>query len=168
VLYFPFSEVTPAKAFFGKRGSNMPILGAKRQVTLPKELCDRLAVEPGDDLELFEHNGHITILKKQRGRSAGVLNPLGTDLRFSDEDSLQSTIEGYDGMTAPDLRALAPADLARLRDLLGQVRKTTAAASAAIDRALADVAASNARIEAMEQAATVQLRPSATSPKGSN
>jgi AbrB family looped-hinge helix DNA binding protein len=71
----------------------MPILSAKRQVTLPKELCDRLAVEPGDDLEIVEHNGHITILKKQRGRSAGVLKYIGTDPRFSDEDSRQSAIE---------------------------------------------------------------------------
>ena len=51
----------------------MPILSPKRQVTLPKELCDRLRVRPGDQLEFLEHNGRITILKKARGTSAAVL-----------------------------------------------------------------------------------------------
>lgn len=44
-------------------------------------------------------------------------------------------------------------DDAALDGLLGQVRKTTAVASAAIDAALADIAASNKRIAAMERAA---------------
>jgi AbrB family looped-hinge helix DNA binding protein len=70
----------------------MPVLSSKRQVTLPKELCDRLAVKPGDALDIVEHNGHITILKKQKGRSAGVLNHLKADARFSDNDSRQGVI----------------------------------------------------------------------------
>ena len=44
----------------------MPILSPKRQVTLPKELCDRLRVRPGDQVEFLEHNGRITILKKTK------------------------------------------------------------------------------------------------------
>jgi AbrB family looped-hinge helix DNA binding protein len=51
----------------------MPILSIKRQITLPKELCDRLGVEPGDDLDILEHDGHITIIKKRKG--AGECNP---------------------------------------------------------------------------------------------
>lgn len=70
----------------------MPILSSKRQVTLPKELCQNLHVEPGDDLEIFEHNGRITIIKKVAGASAGVLGHLKPDKRYSDEESLQDTI----------------------------------------------------------------------------
>jgi len=70
----------------------MPVLSAKRQVTLPKELCDRLAVEPGDDLDIVEHNGHITILKQGKGRSAGVLKHLKPDGRYSEAASRDSAI----------------------------------------------------------------------------
>jgi AbrB family looped-hinge helix DNA binding protein len=76
----------------------MPILSPKRQVTLPKELCDRLRVGPGDQVEFLEHNGRITILKKARGASAGVLRHLKADSRFSDEESLRersAAREGY-------------------------------------------------------------------------
>ena len=66
----------------------MPILSPKRQVTLPKELCDRLRVGPGDQVEFLEHNGRITILKKARGASAAVLRHLQADARYSDEESL--------------------------------------------------------------------------------
>ena len=70
----------------------MPILSPKRQVTLPKELCDRLRVQPGDQVEFLEHNGRITILKKARGTSAGVLRHLKADARFSDEESLREAL----------------------------------------------------------------------------
>ena len=70
----------------------MPILGPKRQVTLPKELCDRLRVRPGDRVEFLEHNGRITILKKTKGASAGVLRHLKTDARFAEDESLQDAL----------------------------------------------------------------------------
>ena len=59
----------------------MPILSPKRQVTIPKDLCDRLRVRPGDQLEFLEHNGRITVLKKTKGSSAAVLGHLGADTR---------------------------------------------------------------------------------------
>ena len=71
----------------------MPILSPKRQVTLPKELCDRLRVRPGDHVDFLEHNGRITILKKVRGASAGVLRYLKADSRFSDDESLQDALD---------------------------------------------------------------------------
>jgi AbrB family looped-hinge helix DNA binding protein len=71
----------------------MPILSPKRQVTLPKELCDRLQVRPGDHVEFLEHNGRITILKKTRGASAGVLRHLKADMRFSDAESLRDALD---------------------------------------------------------------------------
>lgn len=70
----------------------MPILSPKRQVTLPKELCDRLRVRPGDQVEFLEHNGRITILRKAKGASAGVLRRLKPDTRFSDEESLRGAL----------------------------------------------------------------------------
>ncbi|GIK76264.1 MAG: hypothetical protein BroJett021_52520 [Chloroflexota bacterium] len=71
----------------------MPILSSKRQVTLPRELCDRLRVRPGDRLEFLEHNGRITLLKKTKGASAGVLRHLKADARFSDAESLQNALD---------------------------------------------------------------------------
>ena len=70
----------------------MPILSPKRQVTLPKELCDRLQVRAGDQLEFLEHNGRITILKKARGTSASVLRHLKADARLSDNESLHDAV----------------------------------------------------------------------------
>lgn len=70
----------------------MALLSPKRQVTLPKELCDRLGVSPGDDLDVVEHNGRITILKRASGRSAGVLNHLKVDLRHSEDESRDGAI----------------------------------------------------------------------------
>ena len=67
-------------------------MSPKRQVTLPKELSDRLQVRPGDQVELLEHNGRITIVKKRTGASPGVLKHLKADTRFSDEESLRDAL----------------------------------------------------------------------------
>lgn len=67
----------------------MSILSQKRQVTLPKELCDRLMVQPGDDLSFLEYGGRITIIKKTTGSSAGALSHLGVNKEYSDNESLQ-------------------------------------------------------------------------------
>ena len=79
----------------------MPILSPKRQVTLPKELCDRLRVRPGDLIEFLEHNGRITILRKAKGSSAAVLKHLKADLRFSDDESLRDALESNQAKDSP-------------------------------------------------------------------
>lgn len=84
----------------------MPILSPKRQVTLPKDLCDRLAVVPGDDLDMLEHAGRITILKRAKGRSAGVLKHLKADRRYSDAESRDSAFAAA-GRGAPTRRGAA-------------------------------------------------------------
>ena len=71
----------------------MPILSPKRQVTIPKELCDRLRVQPGDDLDMLEYDGRITILKRVKGSSAGVVKHLRANARYSEAQSLQDTLE---------------------------------------------------------------------------
>lgn len=75
----------------------MPTLSAKRQVTIPKELCNRLDVHPGDDLVFLEHNGRITIVKKVQGASDGALGHLEADGRVSEEDSPEGEICSEDG-----------------------------------------------------------------------
>ena len=71
----------------------MPVLSPKRQVTLPKALCDRLSVSPGDDLDMLEHEGRITIIKRVRGRTAGMLKHLRANQAVSDAASRDSAIE---------------------------------------------------------------------------
>jgi AbrB family looped-hinge helix DNA binding protein len=71
----------------------MPTISAKRQITLPKELCDRLGVNPGDKVDILEHNRKITVLKKVKDASAGVLRGKKVDAHFTDEESLQSELE---------------------------------------------------------------------------
>lgn len=67
----------------------MPTVSAKRQVTLPKELCDRLGVSPGDEVDILEHDGRITVLKKVHGASAGVLKHVKANDSYTDEESLR-------------------------------------------------------------------------------
>ena len=71
----------------------MPTISAKRQITLPKELCDRLGVNSGDEVDILEHGGKITVLKKVKGASAGVLRGQKIDAHFTDKDSLQSELD---------------------------------------------------------------------------
>ena len=75
----------------------MAVLSPKRQVTLPKELCDRLGLAPGDDLDLVEHNGRIALIKRARGRSARVLKHLKADVRITEDESRDSAIAEADG-----------------------------------------------------------------------
>ena len=75
----------------------MPVLSSKRQVTIPKEICDRLGVHEGDDLLFFEHEGRITIIKREPEASSGVLAHINADPAISDEQSRDSSIEGRRG-----------------------------------------------------------------------
>lgn len=71
----------------------MPIVSAKRQITIPIDLCREADIEPGDEIETFIFNGQITIVKKTKGAAQGVLAHVKGDKRFSDDDSLQSTLD---------------------------------------------------------------------------
>lgn len=51
----------------------MATLSSKRQITLPKELCDKADIHPGEQFRILEHNGHITLIKQRHNASAGVL-----------------------------------------------------------------------------------------------
>lgn len=70
----------------------MPLLSPKRQITIPKDLCDRLHVQPGDDIDIVEHGGRVTLIKKRKGASRGVLKYLKADHRYTDEESLADSV----------------------------------------------------------------------------
>jgi AbrB family looped-hinge helix DNA binding protein len=76
-----------------ERGPAMPIISAKRQITLPKELCDQLGINPGDEVDILECGGKITVLKKVKGASAGILRGRKIHAQLTDKESLQSEIE---------------------------------------------------------------------------
>ena len=67
-------------------------VSAKRQITIPKELCNKLNIGPGDLVEVFEYEGRVTIIKKELGVSAGVLRHLKGDASVTDEESLQDAL----------------------------------------------------------------------------
>jgi len=70
----------------------MPLLSLKRQITIPKDVCDRLHVQPGDEVDIFEHEGRVTLIKKRKGASHGVLKHLKSERRYSDRESLIDTV----------------------------------------------------------------------------
>lgn len=71
----------------------MPVVSAKRQITLPIEQCRAAGIEPGDHYQSFVDNeGHITIVKQVPGAAAGMLKSRKVNKRFSDEESLKSSL----------------------------------------------------------------------------
>jgi len=71
----------------------MPKVGSKRQITLPVEQCQQVGIEPGDEVQSFVANGHITIVKKIPGAAKGILKHVKGDTSVTDEASLQSALD---------------------------------------------------------------------------
>ncbi|PWQ95069.1 AbrB/MazE/SpoVT family DNA-binding domain-containing protein [Leucothrix pacifica] len=67
-------------------------VSAKRQVTLPKELCDKTGITPGDYVEIFEYLGKITVIKKVIGSSKGSLSYLKARSDMTDQESMADAI----------------------------------------------------------------------------
>jgi bifunctional DNA-binding transcriptional regulator/antitoxin component of YhaV-PrlF toxin-antitoxin module len=60
---------------------------------LPIEQCKLAGIEPGDDYGSYVDNeGHITIVRKAVNAAKGILKNIGADKRFSDHQSLESSI----------------------------------------------------------------------------
>lgn len=72
-------------------------VSTKRQITIPKELCLHAGINPGDLVEIFEHEGRITVIKKQKGASAGALKHLNSNPVVSDEESLLDAVHEKHG-----------------------------------------------------------------------
>lgn len=66
----------------------MPIskLGQRRQVVIPKEICENLGLETGDFVEIIQDGGRVVIKPKQ------VVDPEDT-LSPEDEDAVRQGIE---------------------------------------------------------------------------
>lgn len=72
----------------------MPVVSAKRQITLPIDQCRAAGIEPGDHYQSYvDNDGHITIIKQTPGAAAGILQGRKIDERFSDEESLASSLK---------------------------------------------------------------------------
>ncbi len=72
----------------------MPVVSAKRQITLPVDQCRAAGIEPGDQYESYvDNDGHITIIKQVPGAAAGILKGRKANKRYSEEDSLESSLE---------------------------------------------------------------------------
>lgn len=71
----------------------MAKVSAKRQITIPIDLCLQADIHPGDEVDTYIYNGQITIVKKEIDAARGMLRHIKADKRFSDEQSLQSAIE---------------------------------------------------------------------------
>lgn len=71
----------------------MPKVSAKRQITIPIDLCQEAHILPGDEIEAFIYQGQITIVKKEMGAAKGILGNIKSSKTLSDEQSLQSALE---------------------------------------------------------------------------
>lgn len=71
----------------------MPKVSAKRQITIPINLCEEAHIQPGDEVEMFIYDEQITIVKKVKGAAKGILNHVKFDKKMSDEQSLQSSMD---------------------------------------------------------------------------
>jgi AbrB family looped-hinge helix DNA binding protein len=68
--------------------SKMPIskLGQRRQIVIPKDICDNLGMEVGDFVEVMQDGGRIVIKPKQVVDLEDMLSP-------EDEESVQQGLE---------------------------------------------------------------------------
>ncbi len=70
----------------------MPKVSAKRQITLPANLCNELDIQPGDEVESFVADGQLTIIKKEKSAAKGIMKHMRAKNDMTDEESLQSAL----------------------------------------------------------------------------
>ena len=70
----------------------MPKVIAKRQITIPIDLCQKANIKPGDDIETFIYEDQITIVKKEKHAAKGILSHINADAKISDEQSLADAL----------------------------------------------------------------------------
>lgn len=68
----------------------MPKVSSKRQITLPVDQCQQVGIEPGDEVQSYVADGHITIVRKTPGAAKGVLKHIKGKASITDEESRQS------------------------------------------------------------------------------
>ena len=65
----------------------------KRQVTLPQAVCDALALQPGDYVEVFARDGVAHIVKINSDNLAGKFNYLIKDKEFPTAEEIKNAIK---------------------------------------------------------------------------
>ena len=70
----------------------MPKVSAKRQITIPINLCQQAHIEPGDEIETFIYGGQITIVKKEKNAAKGILSHIRSNKKVTDEQSLDDSL----------------------------------------------------------------------------
>jgi bifunctional DNA-binding transcriptional regulator/antitoxin component of YhaV-PrlF toxin-antitoxin module len=70
----------------------MPKVSAKRQITIPIDLCQQAHIEPGDDIVTFIYEGQITIVKKEKNAAKGILSYIRSNKKVADEQSLDDSL----------------------------------------------------------------------------
>ncbi|WP_323816472.1 AbrB/MazE/SpoVT family DNA-binding domain-containing protein [Cellvibrio sp. NN19] len=72
----------------------MSKVSAKRQITLPIDLCRLAGIEPGDEVSiLVDRQGIISVVKKTVGSAKGILRGVRKFNNMSDENSLESVMQ---------------------------------------------------------------------------
>lgn len=67
-------------------------LTSKRQVTIPRQICDKLNLNPGDYVEFFERDGVIHLVKMEDRSLAGAFRHL-TDKPLPDTPTIKQAIK---------------------------------------------------------------------------
>jgi bifunctional DNA-binding transcriptional regulator/antitoxin component of YhaV-PrlF toxin-antitoxin module len=68
-------------------------VSAKRQITLPIDLCLVANIDKGDEVASFvDRQGVISIVKKSMGAASGILKGTKINQNISDDESLLSAI----------------------------------------------------------------------------
>ena len=65
----------------------------KRQVTLPQAVCNALALQPGDYVEVFARDGVAHIVKMNSDNLAGKFNYLIKDKKFPSAEEIKNAIK---------------------------------------------------------------------------
>lgn len=68
----------------------MPKLTTKRQVTIPASICEKMGLQPGDSIQVFERDGVAHLVKMSEDDLAGALQ---SSKPQCNKDDLQDVIK---------------------------------------------------------------------------
>lgn len=68
-------------------------LTSKRQVTLPQSVCNAIALQPGDYVEVFARDGMAHIVKMNSGNLAGKFRDLLKDKSFPSSEDIDEALK---------------------------------------------------------------------------
>jgi AbrB family looped-hinge helix DNA binding protein len=79
------------KTYAPRRRQTMPVskLGQRRQVVIPKEICDELGLREGDFVEITRDEGVVVIKPKKLVDADDVLTPAEEDIVRKGETQLK-------------------------------------------------------------------------------